>query len=433
MKVALVYPEVYDLARYKNRRKEFPPFGILYLAAYLEINNFDVEIIKINESNMRCNFKDFDVIGFSIPSSVTYGIVKESRYTSVYSGKRTILVGGVHPSFYPKETLFDFKADIVVIGNGEKTILEILQSLKNGNNLSLIKGVCLKNGDRVMITPEREIEKSLDWLPFPARHLLDESDFIMNNRLAGSDVRMTHVMLSRGCPFFCRFCAVRQKKVQFRSGENIRSELEHLVQNYNIKGFAIVDDNFVVNKNIVLSVCQSIKDLGLKWSALLRVDTVDYELLQNMHDAGCIELKFGIESGSESLLRAMGKNISGNQIRNAITLAKSVGIGVKIFLVHGFPGENLATTRETILILNEIMPLVERVSLFRFVPLPGSYVYNNPDLFNLRLSEVNSEWERFSIYRNNFHWWGDKKDFQEVEQSYFELKKFISENWPDDY
>ncbi len=129
----------------------------------------------------------------------------------------------------------------------------------------------------------------------------------MNNRLAGTDIRMTHVLLSRGCPFSCRFCAVQQKKVQFRCGENIRRELEQLVQKYNIEGFAIVDDNFVVNRKMVMNVCKSVKDLDLHWSALSRVDTVDHDLLQSMYDAGCIELKFGVESGSEQLLRAMGK------------------------------------------------------------------------------------------------------------------------------
>jgi len=221
-----------------------------------------------------------------------------------------------------------------------------------------------------------------------------------------------------------------QKRIQYRSGGNIRLELEHLKRKYKIDGFAVADDNFVVNKSIVRNVCEAIGGLGLRWSALSRVDTVDYELLETMHDAGCIELKFGVESGSEKMLQSMGKNISGNQIRKAITLAYSVGIQIKIFLVHGFPGENFASTRETLSLLKDIKHMVNRVSLFRFVPLPGSYVFKNPELFNLTIPKHISDWGIFHIYHNDRHWWGNKGDFRQMELAYQELRKFIADYWP---
>lgn len=431
MKVALVYPEVYDLARYKEKRKEFPPFGVLYLAAILEKNGIKVNIFKVNKSSTRCDFRDYDIIGFSIPSSATYGIVKESRFSSMYSNNPTITVGGVHPSFFPEKTLVEFQANLVVIGSGEKTIIEIAGT-NSTKDFSEISGVCFMDGQSVIITPKRPIEKSIDWIPLPARHLLDESDFIMDNRLANTNTRMTHVMLSRGCPFACHFCAVLQKRIQYRSSINIRMELEHLKQKYHIEGFAVVDDNFVVNKNAVKSVCESIKDLGLRWSALSRVDTVDHELLEAMCDAGCIELKFGVESGSERMLRIMGKNISCNQIRQAITLSHSIGIKVKIFLVHGFPGEDLTSTKDTISLLKEIGPMIERVSLFRFVPLPGSYVFREAKSFGLHIPEHIHDWSKFRIYNNNHHWWGSIDDFRRMESAYKELEKFITDNWQED-
>lgn len=428
MKIALIYPEVYNLARFKEQRKEFPPFGVLYLAAFLEENHFKVNIIKVNQNNTQCDLRDYDVIGFSIPSSSTYNIIKEVRFKSLYSGNPIIAVGGVHPSFYPEETLTDFCADVVAIGNGEKTFLEIVQAYST-RDFSQISGICYLRKQSLITTPKLAIESSIDWLPLPARHLLDESDFIMSNRLAKTNLRMTHIMLNRGCPFSCHFCAVMQKKVQYRSGNNVRIELEHLKRKYNIDGFAVVDDNFVVNKKMVRNICESIGDLGLRWSALSRVDTVNYELLETMHNAGCIELKFGVESGSERMLRAMGKNITCNQIRMAITLATSVGIRVKIFLVHGFPGENLSSTQETISLLKEIRPMVDRISLFRFVPLPGSYVFTNPNLFALNIPKHISDWGKFHIYHNNHHWWGDEEDFRQVEISYRKLNEFIADHW----
>ena len=429
MKIALVYPEVYDLARFKEKRKEFPPFGVLYLAAILEENSINVDIVKIGKEKTQCDFRSYDMVGFSIPSSATYGIVKDSRYRSIYSKDCIIAVGGVHASFYPQQTLLDLKVDVIAVGNAEKTILEIIRA-RNAKDFSSIMGVCYLKDNLPCLNQERPFDSDIDWLPLPARHLLDESDFIMSDRLANVETKMVHIMMSRGCPFSCRFCAVMQKRVQYRSGKSVEEELNHLKTKYQIGGFAVVDDNFVVNKKRVIEICNSIKDLNLKWSALSRVDTVDYELLENMQNSGCIELKFGVESGSERILSAMGKNISCSQIRNAITLTKSLGIMVKVFLVHGFPGENMSSTNETIRLLKEISHMVTRVSLFRFVPLPGSFVFNNAKMFNLNILEHDMAWEGYHIYHNHRHWWGDREDFREMEKSYHELKEFVDDTWP---
>jgi radical SAM superfamily enzyme YgiQ (UPF0313 family) len=428
MRVALVYPEVYELARFKEKRKEFPPFGVLYLAAFLEENNIEVKIFKINEGENSCDFQGYDVVGFSTPSSATYGIVQRARFGGMYSSNTTIAVGGVHASFYPEETLVDFRADVVAIGSGEKTLVEIVRAHSTGD-FSSIRGVGYLVDQSPKTTASRSLEKGIDWLPFPARHLLDESDLIMHDRLANTDMKMAHIMMSRGCPFSCHFCAVYQKRVQCRSGENVRMELEHLKRRYGIDGFAVVDDNFIINKKMVREICRAVESLNLKWSALSRVDTVDYELLECLHDAGCIELKFGVESGSERMLQAMGKNVTTNQIRRAVNLAISVGLMVKIFLVHGFPGENLESTNETISLLKDIAPMVDRVSLFRFVPLPGSYVFRNAKAFNLNIPDNGSSWERYHIHHNNYHWWGDDEDFAQLEGSYGVLEQFLVENW----
>lgn len=428
MRVALVYPEVYELARFKEKRKEFPPFGVLYLASVLEQKNIIVHVFPINKKDTQLNLSDYDIVGFSIPSSATYDIVKKSRFSSLYSGNPVIVAGGIHPSLYPQETLMEFQAQAVIIGSGERTLAEIVEQCHK-RDFSAVKGICYLKDGLPRLSPTRPLEKDINWIPLPARHLLRESDFIMDNRLATTDIRMTHVLLSRGCPFSCRFCTVLQKKIQYRSKNSIRKEFEYLKDAYHIDGFVIVDDNFVVNKSYVKQICKTIEDLNLKWSVLSRVDTVDYELLEIMHNAGCIEIKFGVESGNEEILSRMGKNISVNQIKKAITLTSAVGIGVKIFLVHGFPGENRITTQDTISLLSEIAPMVDRVSLFRFVPLPGSYVFRNAKQFNLKISEPSKSWEQYRIYDNDRHWWGDKNDFQQLTQAYLELNQFITAVW----
>jgi radical SAM superfamily enzyme YgiQ (UPF0313 family) len=217
-------------------------------------------------------------------------------------------------------------------------------------------------------------------------------------------------------------------------GASARAELEHLIDTYRIDGFAIVDDNFIVNKHKVRDICASIRDLHLSWSALSRVDTIDQALLQDMAASGCIEVKFGMESGSEALLKAMRKNTTQAQIRRAVAMAKQAGIRVKLFLIHGYPGENLDTTAETLALLRELAPGIERVSLFRFVPLPGTYVYDHPDEFDLhgtdRDPDWDGDWSRYHIHHNERHWWGSAKDFALVQRGYEQLREYVDATWP---
>ena len=429
MKVALIFPELYEVARFYGRRKEFPPFSVLYLGAVLEKNNIEVELFSVNPDKVILNLKKFNIIAFSIPSSITYHIIKKVREKSIYSTNTLLIAGGVHATIYPKETLKDLKIDVVGIGVGEETILEIINEF-HSRNFSKINGVCYIRNNITYYTPTRKLKRDLDYLPvIPARHLLPKSDFIMTNRLSDTNLKMTHVMFARGCPYSCNFCASQQKTMQYRSGQHIRKELIHLIKTYSIEGFAETGDNFLVDKEKVRNICNTIADLNLKWSTLSRVDTVERNVLERMYNAGCIEIKFGIESGSNKMLKAMGKNISLNQIYNAIKITKSIGIKNKIFLIHGYPGENMETTNETIKLLKRLSSMIDRISLFRFVPLPGSYIYKNYKENKLLISNTSEDWDKSHIYHNHYHWWGTKKDFEILSKSYKKLDKFIADNW----
>lgn len=434
MRVAVVYPEVYDLARFREKRKEFPPFGVLYLAAVMEDAGINVQMLKVSPENTYLDLRGFDAVAFSIPSSATYGLMKEARFKSIYTGDPLIMVGGVHANFYPEETLEDIRPHVVGIGEGEKTILELLQE-QSTRRFSQVKGICYFKGSTPTRTAPRLLLPNIDALPLPARHLLDQQDFLMDDRLSATNIRMAHVMFSRGCPFPCRFCAAAQTKIQYRSGASARSELIHLKETYGIEGFAIVDDNFVVNKKKVHAICEAIKDLDLQWSALSRVDTIDEALLCAMRESGCVEMKFGMESGSETILKAMRKNITQEQIRQAVRMTHDLGIKVKLFVIHGYPGEDAATTQETLHLLEELASQVDRVSLFRFVPLPGTYVYEHPHEFQLRGTnrdpDWSGDWSKYHIHHNPYHWWGSEEDFQAVTDSYQMLHEFIQASWPD--
>jgi len=433
MNIALIYPEVYDIARFKEKRKEFPPFGVLYLAAVLEAEGHSVRIDRIWSGHTKLDLEDCDFVGLSVPSSATLGLVKAARETSSVRDDTAVVVGGVHANLYPEHTFEYLRPNVVTYGEGEQTILELLDFDRNRRD---IDGIVFEEDGVLRKTNARRPMANISDLPLPARHLLPLNDVVMSDRLSNTDLRMAHVMFSRGCPFPCRFCAVAQTRPQYRSGDSAVRELEDLRDRYQVDGFAIVDDNFVVDRKKVSEICDAISGMNMRWSALSRVDTVRPELLEKMQRSGCIEIKYGMESGSPTILQAMKKNISPDMIRKAVRDTHSLGIKVKLFVIHGFPGENHSTTRETRSLLEELAPYVERVSLFRFVPLPGTYVYKCPEEFNLHGTNHDEDWDddwsKFHIHHNDRHWWGDKRDFAEVCSSYAELNACVEGLWPKD-
>ncbi|MFI9531392.1 B12-binding domain-containing radical SAM protein [Micromonospora rosaria] len=432
MKVCLLYPEVYDMARFRERRKEFPPFGVLYLAAVLQEAGHRVRIVKITAQDYAPDLSDCDAVGFSLASSATYGMMLAARRHARIRNDALVMVGGVHCNFYPEMSLTDFGADVAAIGESEESILEILSHAAD-RCFDGVAGVLWRDGDHLRREPVRPLLRDIDQLPLPARALLPTDDLILTDRLAGTALRMAHVMFSRGCPFPCSFCAAGQTRIQYRSGASARRELTHLMETYGIQGFSIVDDNFIVNKRKVADICNSIADLGLRWSALSRVDTVDAPLLTTMAAAGCIEIKYGMESGSETLLKAMRKNTTREQIRRAVRATVEAGIAAKVFVIHGYPGENLATTQETVSLLAELRPALSRVSLFRFVPLPGTQVYDQAASFGVRGTHLqpdwDGEWAKFHIHHNDHHWWGSTAQWEETQRSYELLRGFIEQHW----
>jgi anaerobic magnesium-protoporphyrin IX monomethyl ester cyclase len=433
MKVVLLYPEVYDMARFKDKRKEFPPFGVLYLAAVTEEAGHEVAIEAVTPGRTCLDLTGYDAIGFSLASSATYGLMLQARHESAFATGALVMVGGVHCNFYPESSLADFDAAVAAYGESEETVLEILSRV-GSRDFTGIPGILWRERDgQLHRSPPRPLIRDIDQLPLPARHLLPAGHVIMADRLAGTDLRMAHVMFSRGCPFPCSFCAAGQTRIQYRSGKSARIELEHLIDAYGIQGFAIVDDNFIVNKPKVGDICDHIKGLSLCWSALSRVDTVNPPLLAKMAASGCIEVKYGMESGSETLLKAMRKNTTRNKIRAAIHATTDAGIAAKVFVIHGFPGENDQTTDETISLLAELAPSIARVSLFRFVPLPGTQVYENPDQYGIMGTHLqpgwDGDWSAFHIHHNTRRWWGTDAQWAEVESSYQRLRGFVETTW----
>ena len=233
-------------------------------------------------------------------------------------------------------------------------------------------------------------------------------------------------MCSRGCPNKCAFCCNLDRNIRYRSGKHVKKELEYLIQTYGIKGFCIIDDNFIMNNSKVLDIIDNISSLNLKWSALSRINGINEYILKKAKQAGCIEIKYGVESGSQEILNKMNKKITIEEIIKTITLTHDLGIKTKIFLIHGFPGENIKTTEETIELLKKLKDKIDRISLFRFTPLPGSDVYVNPKKYDIIVPE---NFDDLYIYNNQNIYWGTENDKREIDESYSLLSNYIMSVW----
>ncbi len=352
-KIVLVVPP------YKESKKgHLPLLSIGYLAGYLERGGYQVKIIDAIALDVDAE-ETVDLILKEEPDAVGLTTVSSSRFSAIKTIKLLkeknkglfIFVGGRHFHSTWKESLENIsEIDVIVRGEGEITSLELLNSYFSNRDFSHLKGIAFRSGNgNVIFTPQRESAK-LDSLPMPAWHLFDLSKY--KTTLEGErQTKAIGVISSRGCPNDCTFCANNsfQRTLRLRSPKNFVDEIEFLNKTYGYNGFDIWDDTLTMSKKHVLEICDEIikRKLDIIWYARARVNTVNEEILRKMKEAGCRIIGFGIESGSERILKSIKKYITLDEIKNAVYLSAKLGFITKCWFIHGLPGETLDDVRKT--------------------------------------------------------------------------------------
>ncbi len=441
--MALVYVKSYEVARKQERRKEFPPFGVMYLAAsVLEMPEWDVELIAVDEKTSNDDLQiwdKYDAIGFSIISSYSYGILKHCCNASKKRKDAVIFAGGYQAERFANDVFTDFDADIIFKGESENSIKSFCENYED-RNYAAIEGIIYRGVDRSIKATSGPLCVDIDKIPFPARDLLPDEDVVMTDRLAGTEIRMVHMLFSRGCKYNCFYCAANQdhriKEIRYRSKNLIVQELVTLIDTYQIEGFSIIDDCFLTDQKKAIEICEYIASykLGLKWSLAARVDSINDKVLAALKESGCIEIKFGIETGSDKLLQEMNKGVTVAQAEEAIEKTKKAGINVKVFIITGLPFESDETHEQTKKFLDKMYEkgYIDRISLLRYTPLAGSHIYAQPNNYGVNSSSLNRKnFDKASLYRNSYDWWTDKKRYKDCQRWYEDMSKFIEERWSD--
>jgi len=367
MKILLINPPVRQWAP-----PNCFPQGLGMIAQVLR-KDHDIQILDLNVirasrgilKNVLSGLIDSDIDAIGITGLITnYKYVKDIiLHLKTLFPRIPIIVGGVLGSSIPEIMLRKAGADICVIGEGEETAVELFRVLDSGVWAS-IDGIAYLSGTGDYIqTPPRKPIKNINQLPLPAYDLFNTETYAKNP--VGSAINVAkwdngepvsvvqksmNILSSRGCAWNCLFCYhdYMGVKYRYRRADSLIAEMYYLRTQYDVEFILMGDDCFVTNKRNVLDFCAVVEGLDFQWEAGGRVDTVDKELLQQMKDAGCVMVGYGIESGSQQILDTLNKKTTVKKCHQAIEMTQDIFGSVDCTFIIGSPGETKETIQETI-------------------------------------------------------------------------------------
>ena len=376
MKILIIYPWFLEKRVHYEEDVLAVPMGAYYVAAMLRANGYDVEIINTlvlsngpEEIERILLEKKPDVAAFTVLHQNRFGAIDIAETAKRLIPGVITVFGGIGATNLSGLLLNNYDSiDYIARGEGETAFLELIRFIeqkKSGIRNDLpghIKGLSYRNGDSVIQNQKGGFVEELDALPDPARY------FTFN-----------HVSLTRGCPGKCAFCGSPdfwQGRVRFHSPEYFVDQLSRLYEK-GVRFFYVSDDMFTVRPELVKTVCRMImaRKIAINWAAISHVRYVDEEMLYLMRLAGCIQISFGVESGSSVILEKLNKRHTAKEVKRAFDLARKYGIMARAYYIYGCPGESEHTIGESIALLDTTKP---QAALFYVLDIfPGTALYED--------------------------------------------------------
>lgn len=402
MKILLIDPPFYRFIGYYNR---YFPLGLAYLASVLRKAGHEVLIYdadcnkdstKMDFSFLEESYPDYiaginnpahklwqeakeillkekpDLVGISTMTTKIASAFRLAEICKSYNINMPVVMGGPHPTLMPEEVLNNSPAvDMVMRGEGEISIVNMVNALENNISLENVKGISFRKKGKIIHNQAEDQIMDLDSLPLPARDLLWGKDTYTSED-------MGLMFASRACPFNCTFCSsagVWGRITRYRSIENIIMEIKEVQERYGTVQFSFKDDTFTLKRQRVIDFCSTLKkeSIRINWDCNGRINLLDEELLSIMREAGCNSLKIGIESGSPRILKLMKKVITVEQIKNQAKVLNRSGIHWTGYFIMGLPTETKEEIYATLRLMKEIKP--DFASLSVYEPFPGTELF----------------------------------------------------------
>lgn len=375
-----------------------PPLGLGYLASYLRKYDEDKHEMKVvDEDTGESAEKEIekfnpDVVAITSTTPAICRAIEIVNFVKNNYSDISVIIGGNHVTPIPKQSAREINADVIVVGEGEITFFELIQSLKNDklshNKLKNIKGVCYKNDGNVVLTEPRPFIKGLDTIPFPARDLFDMEFYIKAQNIMNKKIwKLTQMMTGRGCPYNCVFCTcplVHKHMTRFHSPEHVIREIEFLIEKYKVEAVKIMDDTFTINKDRARKICEMIIEKGINekiaFGIQSRTDQIkeeDRNFLKLLKEANCVEIGFGFESGSPRILKFLKANTTTVEDNSrAIMLTKEAGIGIFGNFMIGAVGETVEDIKMTVDFIRKHKEMIDGMGIFIVQAYPGTQLWD---------------------------------------------------------
>jgi anaerobic magnesium-protoporphyrin IX monomethyl ester cyclase len=370
------------------------PLGLAYIGAIIrskghEVRGYDLSVSKdsLNKYYLKTDTTFLDTIKTYRPDVIgitctTTNRINVEYWSGVFKNNISgvmIMVGGPHPYFIPEDYLrSNPNVDVLVLGEGEKTIADFLDAVSAGRDPLKIDGIAHRDANNAIgVNPENKVIHDLDTIIFPARDLFPMNEYdIKFGTISGKSATL---ITSRGCGSKCKFCSTTRywQKVRFRSAKNIVDEIEHILKEFPfIENFVFFDDTFTSNRRHAFSVCDEIirRNIKINWGCWSRTDIVDAEYFPKLKDAGCTTLSFGIESGNDQMLETLWKRstVANNTI--ALTVPSQYGISTRGTMIAGMPEETFSWAIDSLLFMAQNQKKCKGLQIsFKTFIFPGTY------------------------------------------------------------
>jgi radical SAM superfamily enzyme YgiQ (UPF0313 family) len=362
-----------------------PHLGLGMIASFLRSKNYHVKVFDLNYFSYTKFLEEIQIdhpfaVGITSPTEYLTSVKIIVNAIKKISKKIITILGGPHVSAIPERTLTEIRnLDFGIIGEGEYTIYELLEHIRNNSDYSRTNGICYRKDMRVLVNPARPFIENLDLLPFPAWDLFDLNKYSSFGIKGSFQSPELPILTQRGCPYQCVFCQkVLGSIVRSRSLENILKEIKYNYFQLKINRFAIIDETFTFNKEKIINFCKHLIKTKLNrvisWWCTTRINLLDEEIIKYMKCAGCRLVSFGLESGDTKILEKINKGITLEQTTKNILILRKYNIEIHYGIIYGLPFETILSLHATLKFVLSNRP--DLISFSILIPYPGTKVYN---------------------------------------------------------